>query len=80
MFDIAEVLKDIHPEVNYLKSDDFIRDGMLDSFDIITLVSEIEARFEVIIDGKNIVPENFKNIRSIEKLIENTADCKVYRR
>lgn len=69
MKDIREILIDIRPEYDFLEEVDFIEAGMLDSFDVITLVTEIEEEFKIQIDGSNILPKNFANIDSIEKLI-----------
>lgn len=69
MKDVREILIDIRPEYNFLEEVNFIEAGMLDSFDVITLVTEIEEAFKIQIDGSNILPKNFANIDSIEKLI-----------
>ena len=66
---IREILIDTRPEYNFLEEIDFIETGMLDSFDVITLVTEIEEEFNIQIDGAEIIPENFSSIKTIEKLI-----------
>lgn len=70
--EIYEMLKDIRPEFDFEESEDFIEDGFLDSFDIVTLVDEIEGKFSVLIDGMEILPENFNNISAICNLIERS--------
>ena len=47
----------------------FIEAGMLDSFDVINLVTDIEEKFGIQIDGSDILPENFCSIDSIKNLI-----------
>ena len=69
MKDIREILIDIRPEYNFLEEVNFIEAGMLDSFDVITLVTEIEEEFKIQIDGSNILPKNFSSINSIKELI-----------
>lgn len=69
MKDIRDILIDIRPEYDFLEEVNFIEAGMLDSFDVITLVTEIEEEFKIQIDGSNILPENFSSIDSIKKLI-----------
>lgn len=59
------ILEDLRPEYDFAHSDDFINDGMLDSFDVVTLVSELEDAYGIIIDGLDIVPENFASIAAI---------------
>ncbi len=45
---------------------------MLDSFDIVTLVSEFEDNFDVLIDGEDVIPENFDSIESIMNIIQKS--------
>ena len=67
---IEEVLKGIRPEFDFAASEDFFDDGMLDSFDMVLLVSELEKNFGISIDGMEILPENFLNIAAIESLLQ----------
>ena len=69
MNSVPERLKRIRPEFDFASSDNFISDGMLDSFDIITLVSELDKNYGISIRGVDIVPENFQNVRTIEALL-----------
>ena len=66
---IVEILTGIRPEFNFSDSADFIGDGMLDSYDIIVLVAELDKKYGISIAGVDIVPENLRNIASIEKLL-----------
>ena len=49
--------------------DDFIADGLLDSFDVVTLVATLDRTYGISIDGVEIVPEHFRNIESITALL-----------
>jgi acyl carrier protein len=73
MKSIAEILKEIRPEFDFTASQDFISDGMLDSFDIVTLVSTLDKNFSVSIPGTEILPENFTNIQTIEALLRKSG-------
>ena len=66
---IEQVLKDIRPEFDFTASEDFMGDGMLDSFDMVTLVSDLDKEYGISIAGVDIVPENFQSIATIEKLL-----------
>lgn len=70
---ILEILGRIRPECDFRTSSDFITEGMLDSFDVVTLVSELDAAFSISIDGTDIVPENFASIEAIESLLRKTG-------
>jgi acyl carrier protein len=67
---IIAILNDIRPEFDFNEPvDNFIEAGMLDSFDLVTLVTSLDEAFEISIDGTDIVPENFSNIESILNLL-----------
>ena len=69
MSKVPDILSQIRPEIDISGSDDFFEDGALDSFDLITLVSEIDRTYGISIDGLDIVPENFSSLARIEALI-----------
>ncbi len=66
---LPDILKGIRPEFDFTSSDDFIADGMLDSFDMVTLVATLDKTYGISIQGTDIVPENFKNFQTIEALL-----------
>ena len=69
---IIEILKEIRPEFEFEGIDNFFDEGMLDSFDLMTLVSTLDERFSIKIDGTDILPENFANVESIEALVQRS--------
>lgn len=71
---IYEILIKMHPEYDFKSSKNFVEDGYLDSFDVVTLVVEIESEFRILIDGLDVLPENFESIESICKLIINSEE------
>lgn len=66
----ADILQGIRPEFDFRTSSDFISDGMLDSFDLITLISELDKEYGISIEGTDIIPENFCNLAAIHKTLE----------
>lgn len=66
---VLEILSNIRPEFDFTEDVNFIEDGMLDSFDVITLVSDLDSTFGISIDGVDIVPENFSSVDSIINLL-----------
>lgn len=70
---IMEILKGIRPEFDFSTSEDFIEDGYLDSFDLITLVSELDEVFGISIDGLDIIPENFMSAETIARVVRNNG-------
>jgi acyl carrier protein len=68
---VSEILKEIRPEFDFSASTDFMADGMLDSFDMVTLVAALDKTFGISIQGTDIVPENFKNLETITALLRS---------
>jgi len=66
---IIEILRELRPEFDFNQDLDFIQTGMLDSFDIITLVNTLDEKFGISIDGIDILPENFSSVERIENLL-----------
>ena len=71
---LLEILKSLHPDVDFENTEDLIDDGILDSLDIVTLVTEINAEFDVTIPAEEIVPENFNSAEALMELIERLDD------
>jgi len=66
---IITLLTEIRPEFDFSESENFIEDGMLDSFDIVSLVVSLDSEFGISIDGLDILPENFSNVNNIIQLL-----------
>ena len=70
MEQLLEILSSLHPDVDFTATVDLVDDGILDSLDIVTLVTEIHAEFDVTIPAEEIVPENFNSAEALMALIE----------
>ena len=70
MEQLLEILHSLHPDVDFANTEDLIDEGILDSLDIVTLVTEIHATFDVTIPAEEIVPENFNSAEALMALIE----------
>ena len=66
---IAQILKNVRPDVDYTISTNYIADGLLDSLDIIKLVAELDENFGISVEGNEIASRNFVDTASIEKLV-----------
>ena len=71
MEDLLEILNDLHPEVDFEVEEHLIDDGILDSLDIVNLISEISEVFDVSITAKDIIPENFNSSKALYSLIQD---------
>jgi len=70
---IVEILTEIRPEFDFNQDLDFIEAGMLDSFDVITLVTTLDEKFGISIDGIDVLPENFSSVEKIEGLLKKNG-------
>ena len=70
MEQLIAILKGLHPDVDFETNDDLIGDGILDSLDIVTLITEINSTFDVSIPAEEVVPENFNSAEAIFAMIE----------
>jgi len=66
---IIKILTDIRPEFDFREDVNFIEAGMLDSFDVVNLVTSLDEAFSVSIDGMDIVPDNFSGVNKIADLL-----------
>ncbi|RDY57584.1 acyl carrier protein [Flagellimonas nanhaiensis] len=66
---IITFLTEIRPEFDFSESSNFIEEGMLDSFDIVSLVASLDEEFGISIDGTEILPENFSSVDGIIQLL-----------
>lgn len=68
---IINILTELRPEFDFTQEDvNFIEDGMLDSFDMVSLIDSIETEIGVAISGADVLPENFCSIDAICRTIE----------
>lgn len=74
MDDLIEILKDLHEDVDFDTCTTLIDDKILDSFDIVTIISEIDDKFDVTIPAEEIIPENFNSAKALYALIEKLGD------
>ena len=70
---IVEILTDLRPEFDFTEDVDFIEEGMLDSFDIVSLVDELETNFGIKIQGVDVIPENFSTLDNIVTLLKKSG-------
>ena len=70
MEELLSILKNMHPEVDFDAEEDLIGEGVLDSLDIVTLITEINNTFDVSIPAEEVIPENFNSAAALWALIE----------
>jgi len=74
MEELISILEAIRPDVDFEIEDSLIDDGILDSFDIISIVGEINDAFGIEIDVADLIPENFNSAEAMLELIKKLKE------
>lgn len=74
MEELLEILSELHPDIDFKSQEHLIDAKILDSFDIVAIISEIADRFDITISAEEIIPENFNSAEAIYSLIEKKLD------
>ena len=71
---LIDILVELHPDVDFGTETGLIDGGILDSFDIVTIVAEIDDVFDVEIPAEELTPENFNSAEALYALIQRLAE------
>jgi acyl carrier protein len=74
MEQLMEILEGLRPDIDFANEKSLVTDRLLESFDIINLVSEIDDEFDVKIKPADLVPENFDSVEAMWALIQRLQD------
>ncbi|HEY9574836.1 MAG TPA: phosphopantetheine-binding protein [Lachnospiraceae bacterium] len=70
MEQLLEILEEIQPDADYATCTTLIDDGILDSFAILSIVSELEDAFDISITPADIIPENFNSASALMDMVK----------
>jgi len=71
---LLEILDELHPDVDFETEEHLVDNKILDSFDIVTIVAEIDAEYDVAIPAEELIPENFNSAKALYALVEKLMD------
>jgi acyl carrier protein len=74
MNELMEILEELRPDVDFENETLLIGNGILDSFDIVSLVTALNDAFDIEIKPNDLVPENFNSAAAILALVEKLQD------
>lgn len=74
MNEILEILKGLHPEVDFESCNTLIDDKIIDSFDIVSIISEISDEFDITVPVEEIIPKNFNSAKALNALVERLIE------
>ena len=75
MEELLDILRSLHPDVDFEHCDSLIDDQILDSIDIVSLVAEISDAFDVTVPAEEIVPENFNSAQALWEMIQRLDEA-----
>ena len=68
---LLEILQGIRPDVDFVNEKSLIDDGILDSFDVVSIISELDDAFGVQVRITELDPENFNSAEAIWALVQS---------
>ncbi len=71
---VLEILEEYCEEALDYKGENMMEEGIIDSFTVINIVSELEDAFDIEIDAKYVVAENFRNKEAIMDLVKGLLE------
>ena len=75
MEELLEILRDLHPEVDYEHCDTLIDDKILDSFDILQIISALNDEYDISIPAGEIVPKNFNSAKALYEMVQRLQEA-----
>ena len=70
MEELMELLEEIKPEADFENCQTLIDDGILSSFDVISIVAELEDTYDIRILPAQIIPANFNSAQAIYAMVQ----------
>ena len=70
MDELIKILEEVRPDLDFYSEKSLIDGGILDSFDIITLVGEFNENYNIEINVADLLPENFNSAEAMWELIQ----------
>lgn len=71
---IREILEDMHSDVDYDTEEGLVTDKILDSFDLVSLASELADEFGIQITAKEFVEENFNSLAALADMVDRLME------
>ena len=67
--EILKLLQELHEDVDFEIEDTLVDDKILDSFDLVTLVTELNETFDVEVTAREFIAENFNSVDTLTEMI-----------
>lgn len=70
---LRSILEELHPEVDFDREEELVDRGILDSFDMVTVMAEIDGELDIAIPAEEMTRENFNSLRALQALVSRLA-------
>ncbi len=74
MQSVLDILQELHVDIDFEKQEKMVDDKILDSFDLVTLVTELGEEFDVEITAGDFVAENFNSVERLTRMVVRLLD------
>ena len=74
MNELLDILKEAMPKVDWENGEDLVDDGVIDSMDVVTIISEITDAYDIEIPSEEMEPENFNSAKAIYEMIQRLEE------
>ncbi len=74
MDELLKILEELHSDIDFEVEDRLVDDKILDSFDLVTLVTELGDQFDIEITAKDFIPENFNSASAMWAMIQRLME------
>ncbi|MBR2186100.1 MAG: acyl carrier protein [Lachnospiraceae bacterium] len=71
---ILEILTEVRPDIDFESETELVSGNILESFDIVQIVAELDDEFDIEISPKDLTADNFNSLEALEELIERLQD------
>lgn len=72
--EIIDILQDIEEDIDYENETALVDNRVLDSFDILSIISALNEEFDISIPAKDVIPENFNSAEAMRNLVQRLVD------
>jgi Phosphopantetheine attachment site. len=74
MEEFIKVLMNVNPNIDYANEKKMVDDGIIDSIDVVSIISELSDAFDVVIPSEEITPDNFNSVEAMKALIDRLKE------
>ena len=75
MDELIQILSDVKDDVDFANCTTLIDDGILNSFDILQIISELNDAYDISIPASEIVPANFNGAKALYEMVKRLQDA-----